>query len=144
MADKFQFEDKSNEVKDELRKVNEAAMESILLMVEAQAKALAAVNTGEMRDKIDHKVETSGSKVIGKVGSPNEHAIYVEFGTGEFAFNGMGRKGGWVYKAPDGHFYFTRGMKPQPFLLPAFRRNRENAKKILNETFSTNFRFRGK
>lgn len=140
MADNFKFEDKSKEVKGQLRQTNEVAMKAVLLMIEAQAKGLARVDSGEMRDKIDHKIEGKGSKVTGKVGSPNEHAIYNEFGTGEFAENGAGRKGGWVYKAPDGYFYFTYGMKPRPFLRPAFRRNKQNIKTILGKEYGAKFK----
>lgn len=140
MADNFKFEDKSKEVKGHLRKTNETAMLSVLLMIEAQAKGLARVDTGEMRDKIDHKIKANGSNVTGQVGSPNEHAIYNEYGTGEFAENGAGRKGGWVYKAPDGHFYFTYGMKPRPFLRPAFRNNKQRIKDTLGNKYKTSFK----
>lgn len=140
MANNFEFEDKSGEVKKQLHQTNEAAMEAVLLMIEGQAKGLARVDSGEMRDKIDRKIEGKGSKVTGKVGSPNEHAIYNEFGTGEFAENGAGRKGGWVYKAPDGHFYFTYGLKPRPFLRPAFRNNKGKIKEMLGSEYKTTFK----
>ena len=34
---------------------------------------------------------------VAKVGSPDEAAYWEEFGTGEYALNGDGRKGWWVY-----------------------------------------------
>ena len=37
-------------------------------------------------------------------------------GTGEYALNGDGRKGGWVYKDDKGEFHFTFGKTPlRPF-----------------------------
>ena len=65
--------------------------------VEGQAKLLCTVDTGELRKSINHKVRTKGNEVIGKVGTKIEYAHYVEFGTGEKAEGGKGRKGGWFY-----------------------------------------------
>lgn len=140
MSNNFQFEDNSKQVKKQLHQTNETAMLSVLLMIKGQAKALARVDSGEMRNRLDHKIIGKGSKVTGQVGSPNEHALYNEFGTGEFAENGAGRKGGWVYKAPDGNWYFTYGMKPRPFLRPAFRQNKQRIKEMLGSEYKTTFK----
>jgi HK97 gp10 family phage protein len=86
--------------------------------VEGQAKLLCTVDTGNLRASINHKVRTKGNEVIGKVGTNVEYAPYIEFGTGEQAENGLGRKG-W------------KGMKPQPFLRPAIDTNKNSIKKIL-------------
>lgn len=88
---------------------------------------------GELRDTIDFKVDHQGTKIIGAVGSPLIYAPYVEFGTGEFAENGAGRKGGWVYKTPDGKWHFTIGMKPIPFMRNAFRQTKDAVKAILSK-----------
>lgn len=135
----FNFEDNSKEVKDQFHDVSEEAMLAALLLVEGQAKALARVSTGEMRDRIDHRVTTNGSQVMGQVGSPNEHAIYNEFGTGEFAENGAGRKGGWVYQDPSGEWFFTWGMEPRPFLRPAFRATKKQVEQLIGLNFKRRF-----
>lgn len=141
MAKGWKFEDNSKKIKKALMEVSEQALEEAALLVEAQAKALAPVgNSGELRDKIDHNIKEVNGMKIAQVGSPLQYAIYVEYGTGEHATNGAGRKGGWVYKAPDGKFYFTRGMKAQPFLLPAFRRNKKNIESIIGAKLSSNFK----
>lgn len=140
MASKLKFIDNSDAVKENIQRVTEKAMLSACLLVEGQAKMLAKVVTGELRDKIRHNVKEQGSLVIGQVGSPLMYAIYVEFGTGEFAENGNGRKGGWRYKTPDGEWHFTRGGKPRPFLRPAFRQNKENIKKIFAKDLDANFK----
>ncbi|GEK88885.1 phage protein, HK97 gp10 family [Alkalibacterium putridalgicola] len=140
MANNFKFEDNSKKVKKLMAQTNEAAMESILLMVEGQAKSLARTGSGELRDKIDHKITEQDGNLIGQVGSPHMHAIYNEFGTGEFAENGNGRKGGWVYRDPSGEYFFTYGLEPQPFLRPAFRRNKGNIKKIVGNEYGASFK----
>ncbi|TWK08598.1 hypothetical protein CHCC20442_4311 [Bacillus licheniformis] len=135
----WKFEDNSKQTKQQMDQVSEEALLSAALLVEGHAKALAAVSTGELRDRIDHRITTRGIEKVAQVGSPNKHAIYVEFGTGEFAENGAGRKGGWVYKAPDGKWYFTRGQSPQPFLRPAFRRNKDKIKEIIGKEYGARF-----
>ncbi|SFB90745.1 phage protein, HK97 gp10 family [Alkalibacterium subtropicum] len=140
MANNFKFEDNSIKIKKQLSKNRSAAMEAALLLVEGQAKSLAAVKSGELRDKLDHIQKENGNDLIGLMGSPNEHSFYVEFGTGEYAENGAGRKGGWVYKAPNGKFYFTRGQKPQPFLRPAFRRNKQKIIDTIGKEYGVSFK----
>lgn len=140
MANDFKFQNNSKDVKKKLNKAGLAGMEAALLLVEGQAKSLAAAKTGELRDKLDHVQKDKGDEIIGQMGSPNEHAFYVEFGTGEFAENGSGRKGGWVYKAPNGKFYFTRGQRPQPFLRPAFRRNKQKIIDVIGKEYGVSFK----
>lgn len=140
MAKGFKFTDNSDEVKRNLKAVTEKAMLSACLVVEASAKSNAKVGTGELRDTITHNIRAQGDQLIGQVGSPAMYAPYIEFGTGEFAENGNGRKGGWVYKTPEGKFYFTFGMKPDPFLRPAFRDNKENIKNIFAKDLKANFK----
>jgi HK97 gp10 family phage protein len=162
MGDGFTFKDNSDLVKAALHAASVRAMEAALLFVESEAKESAKVGTGELRDKIDHRVISDGDKVTGQVGSPLKHAVYVEFGTGEFAENGKGKKGGWYisigngvdqidmatvqkYKMPISgekggqQFAFTHGQKPQPFLRPAFRRNKKNIESIIGKEFSNTF-----
>lgn len=43
------------------------------------------------------KVVVDESSMTATVGSAYENAIWEEFGTGEYAHNGKGRKGWWVY-----------------------------------------------
>lgn len=141
MASGFKFTDNSKKVKAQMDDAMFQALEEAALLVEGQAKALAPVgNSGELRDKIDHNIKEVNGMKVAQVGSPLQYAVYVEYGTGEHSKNGAGRKGGWVYKAPDGKFYFTRGMKAQPFLLPAFRRNKKNIENIIGIKLSSSFK----
>lgn len=136
----WDFQDNSKDIKKQMNVVSEAAVEAALLFIEAQAKALAPVgNTGELRDKIDHMIETLNNEFVGKVGSPLDIAVYVEYGTGEFAENGAGRKGGWVYQDPSGEWFFTYGQKPQPFIRPAFRNNKKQIERIIGDKYKSSF-----
>ncbi|TYU88928.1 hypothetical protein FZX01_05300 [Listeria monocytogenes] len=111
----------------------------VLMIIKAAAKAGAPVDSGQLRNRIDYQLKAVGGQVIGMVGSPEDYAIYVEFGTGDFAENGMGRKGGWFYKSPDGEWHFTKGQKPSKFLRNAFRQNKGKIIEILGNEYAVTF-----
>lgn len=68
------------------------------------------VRTGKTRQSWRYVVDEQ--KLEGIVGSDMENAIWEEFGTGEYALNGNGRKGGWRYVDEKGQGHFTRGKRP--------------------------------
>lgn len=91
------------------------------------------VDTGNLRGSITSEVNERDLSV--RIGAPVEYAPYIEFGTGEYAENGEGRKGGWFFEY-DGNKgekgkRFTRGNKPQPFLRPALLENKEKIRGLL-------------
>ena len=71
----WEFIDNSKQVKKQLRDVGETAMEAALLFIEGQAKSLAPVASGELRDKIDHRIINRDGNILGQVGSPLKHAL---------------------------------------------------------------------
>lgn len=103
------------------------------ILVEGQAVMLAPVDTARLRNSIDYIVDER--ELIGYVGTNVEYAIYLEFGTGEFAENGRGRRGGWVYKDPSGEWHFTYGQPPQPYLRPAFRSKKSQIESLARTIF---------
>lgn len=122
--------------KEVINAIGDATLKGILeacLLVEGQAKLLAPVKYGHLRDSISHKTKSEDGELVGEVGTHLMYGIYVEYGTGEFATNGQGRKGGWVYETPSGEVVFTMGQKPQPFLRPAFTLNKENIITIIGK-----------
>lgn len=135
----FKFEDNSDKVYKNMLDATDAGMEAALLLIEAQAKQLAPVDLGELRDTLDHKIKKKGDGFIGTVGSPKDYAVHVEYGTGEFAENGKGRKGGWGYTDEEGVDWWTYGQHPQPFLRPAFRENKQNIIDILGKSYGAKF-----
>lgn len=88
------------------------------------------VDTGQLRDSWEMIVDEDEFEAI--IGSPLENAIWNEYGTGEFAFNGDGRKGGWVYKDEKG-FHHTMGKRPVRSLQNAFVTKKNTVKRILQD-----------
>lgn len=125
----MKFVDNSAAVKRELERGMIRGLIKASLLVEGQAVLLAPVDKGGLRDSIGYKVDES--ELVAYVGTNCEYAIYSEFGTGEFAENGTGRRGGWLYKDAEGEVHFTYGMPPQPYLRPAFRKNQKAIRDIL-------------
>lgn len=83
--------------------------------LEAQVKRNTKRKTGQTAGSWTYTVDES--QLEGTVGSPEENAIWEEFGTGDYALNGNGRKDTpWKYQAPDGTWHTTHGKHPrQPF-----------------------------
>ena len=79
--------------------------------LEAQVKRNSRVGSGQLKNSWTYNVDDS--KGICTVGSPLENAIWEEFGTGEYALKGNGRKGGWIYKDfPVDEIRFKKGNAP--------------------------------
>lgn len=74
--------------------------------------------SGDLRKSWRYKVDESKGECT--VGSPLENAIWEEFGTGEWAINGDGRKGGWYYKDEKGKWHHTYGKTPHRAFKRAF------------------------
>ena len=90
------------------------------ILIQSQARALAPVDTGYLRQSIEVEVLDGGLKAVVTVGA--EWAIYVEYGTGIYSTKGGGNKDGWVYYNEKwGKFVFTRGQEAQPFWFPALK-----------------------
>lgn len=65
--------------------------------VEAQTKrAQTRVDTGQTKGAWTHHVDEDKGEAV--IGNPLENAIWEEYGTGEYALKGNGRKKPWVYK----------------------------------------------
>lgn len=126
-----EFKDNSAAVKHEIELQAIRGLIQACMLVEGVAVGLAPVDTGALRDSIDYRVDRD--ELVGYVGTNCEYAVWIEFGTGEFAEKGNGRKGGWVYTAADGKTYFTYGQKPTKFLRKAFRQNKSQIQEILED-----------
>lgn len=108
------FEDFTIEVKQVIAELAQGVLEEVAGELESQVKQNTAVDTGQTKNSWSHNVKSSGNEHTATVGSPMENAIWEEFGTGEYALNGDGRKGGWAYKHPKtGEVIWTRGKRPR-------------------------------
>ena len=89
-------------------------------LVQGQAKLLAPVDTGNLRNNINTSVEWRGNTCVGIVSADASYAPFIEYGTGIYSSLGTGRQTPWCY-TPDGGntFYWTQGQAPQPFMYPA-------------------------
>jgi hypothetical protein len=116
------FDDYSIEVKDMLEEIANVFLEEAAGEVEAQAKKASRVDTGQTKRSYTHAVDTANKKAI--IGSNSKNAIYEEYGTGEYALNGDGRKTPWVYKNRENEFRTTKGKKPNRPLYKAFNKTK--------------------
>ena len=114
----IEFTDNSIKVKAAMTEAMIAWLYEAALLVEAQVKQNTAVDTGQLKGSWAHTVDESKQEAV--VGSPLENAIWEEFGTGEYALNGDGRKGGWFYEDAEGNGHFTHGKRPRRALHKAF------------------------
>ena len=118
MASKVVFEDYSIQVKGVMDDRINAVLEECAGEIETQAKRNSRVDTGRTQNSFEHKVVDSDH--IAHIGSNDENAIWEELGTGEYALEGNGRKGGWVYVDAKGKGHFTYGKKPSRAFWNAF------------------------
>lgn len=117
MAD-ITFEDYSAKVKDAIKEAGIAFLHEVGVEFVAQTARNSRVKTEQTKGSWDYQVNESDLEV--QIGSPLENAIWEEFGTGEYALNDDGRKGGWFYYDELGNGHFTHGKKPNRALWNAF------------------------
>lgn len=113
-----EFQDFSVQVKAAIDDAALAFLEEAASEVESAARRNSRVDTGQLKGSWAHAVDASSQTAT--IGSPLENAIWEEYGTGEYAAGGNGRKGGWVYTDRHGETHFTRGKKPNRTLQRAF------------------------
>ena len=109
MAD-VKFEDNTIRILKEMEDNINAVLEECAGEMESQVKRNTRVDTSQTKNNWRHHVDTS--KHVATIGNPLENAIWEEFGTGEYALEGNGRKGGWAYVDEEGNGHFTHGKTP--------------------------------
>ena len=138
MANDIRIETHEREVTQAIRSALLAFLEEAGAEVESQAMANSPVSQGQLKGNWGHMVEGGEMKVT--IGNTSEHSIWMEMGTGEYALEGNGRKGGWyipigsggvdegtaekygwpiVYGKDGQAFAFTRGARPRRMLANA-------------------------
>ena len=106
-----QFDDFSMQVKAALEEAAVQFLYEAAGELASQTARNSPVDTGQLKGSWDYRVDES--KLEATIGSPLENAIWSEFGTGEHALEGNGRKGGWSYKDDHGDWPHTFGKKPE-------------------------------
>ena len=115
---KIVFNDYSMQVKNAMDDKINAVLEECAGEIESQTKRNSRVDTGKTKSSFQHKIVDSEHTAY--IGSNYENAIWEEFGTGEHALEGNGRKGGWVYYDEQGNRHFTFGKTPSRAFYNAF------------------------
>ena len=109
MAD-VEFKDFTIEVQGAISDTINAKLEECAAEIESATKRNSRVATSQTKNSWQHHVNDETHTAT--VGSSFENAIWEEFGTGEHALEGNGRKGGWSYKDDEGKWHHTFGKKP--------------------------------
>lgn len=117
MADVI-FENFTIEVKGCIDTNINAVLEECAGELESQAKSNTRVDTSQTKNNWKHHVDDE--EHVATIGNPLENAIWEEFGTGEHALEGNGRKGGWFYEDEKGNGHFTHGKTPSRAFWHAF------------------------
>lgn len=113
-----EFQDFSIQVTEALEEKAVQFLEEAASEIESAAKRGSRVDSGQLKGSWNHQVDESAKEA--KVGSPLENAIWEEFGTGEYALHGDGRRGGWTYQDDKGDWHHTTGKTPNRTLHNAF------------------------
>lgn len=154
------FEDNRNQVKQALSRAVEAYLEKAGGELQAQTVKNSRTDFGQTKGSYQYAVDRSEGACY--VGSQLENAIWEEFGTGEYALNGKGRKSPWyipvdgykgkkrpsyngkvviVYGKNGKRFYKTNGKKPNRPMRKAYNQyNRKKMLRVLSEKLSQAFR----
>lgn len=106
----------------QVNKALDDAVGAFLLGASAEIVSAAArgsrIDSGQLKGSWKANVNESKGEAV--IGSELENAIWEEFGTGEYAAKGDGRKVGWSYQDDSGNWYHTTGKKPNRTLQRAF------------------------
>ena len=117
-----QFKDNRIAVKAAINKASLNFLEEAAGLVEESAIDNTPIDTGQLKGAWAHRVDSTKGEAV--IGNPLEYSIWVEYGTGEYALEGNGRKGGWVYVDDKGKGHFTYGRRPVRMLHNAFVTNK--------------------
>lgn len=161
MSKNVLFEDYSVRVKGAMNDKILAFLDEVGGEIRSQAQRNSNRKTSQTAGSYQYKVDDSPLAV--HIGSDHWNAIFEEFGTGEYAINGDGRKGYWVFvddggkpKAPTGgknytlkeakrivaimrseglNAYYTKGKEANRPLLRAFNSTKGKIEKVAESYF---------
>ena len=121
------FEDYSAQVENAMMQAITAFLEEmageVLSGTARNYDSAGRVKTGQTKGSFDKKVVEQTAYM----GSNYENAVWEEFGTGEYAEMGNGRKSAWKYKDDEGNWHTTHGKRGHR----PFRNAYESKKKVI-------------
>lgn len=145
-----EFQDFSIQVKEALNEAALIGLELAASEIKTQAARNSRTDIGDLKGSWEQIVDESAYKAT--IGSPEQNAIWEEFGTGEYALHGDGRKGGWYVpeseltpkakkklgyrtKLKDGKYYYhTYGKTPNHTLQKAFESKKNTAIRLIKRS----------
>ena len=127
------FQDNSIKVKAAIKEAGVAWLHEACGEVQAQTQRNTKVKSGKTKGSWEYNVDESSLE--GFVGSNEENAIWEEYGTGEYALNGDGRKTPWVYQDSGGAWHRTHGKKPRRAFFNAYNTLKARLQKAAEEKF---------
>lgn len=127
------FEDNHIQVNEAIKAAALAFLNEAAGEVRSQAMQNAVVDTGRTKNSYDYY--TDDGEMTAYVGGNYENIIWEEYGTGEFALHGDGRKTPWRYRDRHGNWHTTRGKRPRQPLLKAFKSKAALIKRVCEQKF---------
>ena len=135
MSMSVEFKDFSVNVKSAMKDIAPAVLEEVAGELESQVKRNTAVDTGQTKNSWTHNVKSSEEEHVATIGSSLQNAIWEEFGTGDYALHGNGRKGGWFYVDEKGNGHFTHGKHPRRPFFKAYTALKNSIIKRIQDAF---------
>jgi hypothetical protein len=118
-----------------LQQASRQAMEASLLLVEADARRNVKQDTRRLAGSITHRVSGSGDNLTGRVGPSAAYGFWVEFGRRPGKRPPVAALQGWARRHGVNAYALARaigrrGIKPAPFLVPAYQKNRRRIEEL--------------
>lgn len=129
------LQDNSASVKAALNQKAASALIKGAEMIKGAIVKNTPVDTGGLKGSMSYETNINGTRSTVEVGSTMAYAPYVEYGTGEFAERGTGRKGGWTFKDAQGKWWHTNGQRPTRFMRRSFEDNQSKIKTVVEQEF---------
>lgn len=112
-------------------------------LVQGNAKDLCAVDLGDLRNSIISETIKESGKIVSTISTNNDHAAYVEFGTGKKGETTPAvdkypgplsyKQDKWKVNIPDVGVRWIEGQPAQPYLYPALKNNEEKVIENIKE-----------
>lgn len=129
-----QFARRLREITEEAKDNIRGAVQESALRVERDAKLLAPVDTGTLRNSISHQLVERNDLTSAIVGTNVFYGKFQEYGTGQ-----RGRASGTITPA-DYEYGSSLGIPASPFLTPALLRNREVIRRLISRAIQNAIR----
>lgn len=121
----------------------ETALRTAAAKMTREMRATVPVDTGALKSSIRYSVSKATGEIVVRIhanaqgGNGAKYAEFIEFGTGIYNEHGGGRATPWIVTAVvHGQLrtWKTHGMRPQPFIRPAFRKYAPELQKMIRES----------